>query len=278
MDGSSEGARYHHHCNSVIILPDLLLSDRRCRRVGRVSRLVGTCLSCLTILDWEGNLDAGGMSPDSCPRALRKARIDGTGTPKYFSLRTMNASELLAILNGQVTSKSKSELSPALQTFHHLLQAFRTRNVDLILSLRNPTCLREFLPKSLGYKPTTYEQYGASLKRLLPIFQNFELLVRDVVVQSQDNGIDVRPRLVAELQSGADTLAGRYENEYVWFIDFESPEEVASSASRGVEIEPGHYFRGPQIIAWKEYVDVGVNRDFYPKLQAAVKAPSAASP
>ena len=44
-----------------------------------------------------------------------------------------------------------------------------------------------------------------------------------------------------------DTLAGEYNNEYVWNMEFNKS--------------------GEKIVEWKEFVDVGVTRDFLPKLR-----------
>lgn len=51
------------------------------------------------------------------------------------------------------------------------------------------------------------------------------------------------------LKARADTAAGEYLNEYIWTLHFDSQGRIEEQ---------------------KEYVDVGVNRDFYPKLQKAL--------
>jgi len=53
------------------------------------------------------------------------------------------------------------------------------------------------------------------------------------------------------LSARADTAAGEYVNEYMWTLEFDES--------------------GERIVGQKEFVDVGVNRDFWPKLQAAIK-------
>ena len=56
-------------------------------------------------------------------------------------------------------------------------------------------------------------------------------------------------KVVMYLKARADTLVGEYVNEYVWFMEFKG----------GVGEEA-------LITGWREFVDVGVNRDFFPKL------------
>ena len=53
------------------------------------------------------------------------------------------------------------------------------------------------------------------------------------------------------LSARADTAAGEYVNEYMWTLDFDEG--------------------GKKILMQKEFVDTVVNKEFYPKLQAALK-------
>jgi hypothetical protein len=47
-----------------------------------------------------------------------------------------------------------------------------------------------------------------------------------------------------------DTAVGEYKNEYVWKMAFEQG--------------------GERVCEWEEFVDVGVSRDFMPKLKAKI--------
>ena len=57
-------------------------------------------------------------------------------------------------------------------------------------------------------------------------------------------------KIVLWLTARADTAAGLYENEYVWTLEFDEG--------------------GGKIVAMREFVDTVVNREFWPKLQAAM--------
>ena len=58
-------------------------------------------------------------------------------------------------------------------------------------------------------------------------------------------------KIVMHLKARADTAAGEYVNEYMWTLRFDEEGRIADQ---------------------KEFVDVGVNRDFYPKLQKALSS------
>ena len=145
-----------------------------------------------------------------------------------------------------------STLSPQRQIADRLVTAFTTFDIDTIDRLRTPDCLHLTLPQSLGLPPTPTAQYIRHLRSLVPIFHNFELIVHDVIE-------DVAARkIVMHLTARADTAAGEYLNEYVWFMEFEGEGEGKTEADGECKIK-----------LWKIYVDVGVNRDFWPKLKAA---------
>ena len=135
--------------------------------------------------------------------------------------------------------------STQLQTAEAVVEAFNRMDVDAIMSYRSADCLRHILPSTLGYPPTTNDQYRTHLEKLKPIFSNFSLVINDVI-----EGTDGR-RICMYLRARADTLAGEYINEYMWTLDFDET--------------------GTKITKNKEFVDTVMNRDFWPKLSAAVK-------
>lgn len=56
--------------------------------------------------------------------------------------------------------------------------------------------------------------------------------------------------IVMYVSAAGETSVGEYRNEYVWKMGFEKGEE--------------------RISEWSEFVDVGVARDFYPRLRGEV--------
>lgn len=132
------------------------------------------------------------------------------------------------------------------QTADKLVAAFNRMDIDTIISLRSPECMRHILPASMGHAATTNEQYQASLEKLKVIFHNFELTPHDIIEDKE------ACRICMYLTARADTLAGEYVNEYMWTMDFDAA--------------------GEKIVNWTEFTDSVVNRDFWPKLQASMKA------
>ena len=133
--------------------------------------------------------------------------------------------------------------SPQRLTADKLVDAFNSMSIPTIISLRAPHCMRQILPYSLDFEPQDNDTYRESLQRIIPAFQNFSLTVYDIVE-------DIAARkIVMHLKARADTAAGEYLNEYIWTLHFDSQGRIEEQ---------------------KEYVDVGVNRDFYPKLQKAL--------
>ena len=59
-------------------------------------------------------------------------------------------------------------------------------------------------------------------------------------------------RICMYLRARADTVVGEYVNEYMWTLDFDES--------------------GTKITKVNEFVDTVMNRDFWPKLQQAMKA------
>ena len=136
------------------------------------------------------------------------------------------------------------------QTANAVVEAFNHMDIDTIISYRSNDCMRHILPSTLGHPPTNNEQYRASLERLKPIFKNFGLTVNDVVEDREGR------RICMYLRARADTLAGEYVNEYMWTLDFDET--------------------GTKITNVNEFVDTVMNRDFWPKLMAAMKDHQAA--
>lgn len=129
------------------------------------------------------------------------------------------------------------------QTADALVAAFNSMSITDIISLRTPGCMRQILPYSLKYSAQSNDTYRDSLRAIIPAFQNFSLTVHDMIEDVEQK------KIMMHLKARADTAAGEYVNEYMWILKFN---------------EHG------QICDQKEYVDVGVNRDFLPKLQAAL--------
>ena len=114
-------------------------------------------------------------------------------------------------------------------------------DTEAIVSYRDPSCLRYFHPISLGYPPQDNAAYLDKMNSFKAVFQNFRLEVTDVVEDVPNC------KICMWLLAKADTLAGEYNNEYVWNIEFNES--------------------GEKIVGWKEFVDVGTARDFLPKLR-----------
>ncbi|MCJ1228642.1 hypothetical protein MMC12_005303 [Toensbergia leucococca] len=138
-------------------------------------------------------------------------------------------------------------MSPSQQrlTADKLVVAFNNMDIPTILSLRSPDCMRQILPQSLKYGPTDNTSYAKQLSYLLPAFRNFNLTVNEVLEDASAR------RICMWLSARADTAAGEYVNEYMWTLDFDEG--------------------GKKILMQKEFVDTVVNKEFYPKLQAALK-------
>lgn len=137
-------------------------------------------------------------------------------------------------------------ISPQRQTAAAVVAAFNAMDVDAIVSHRDPDALRYFIPITMGHKPQTNATYAASLKRLRAIFQSFSLTVNDILEDNETH------RICMWLTAKADTAAGEYINEYVWLLDFDET--------------------GTKITASKEYSDTLMAKEFFPKLEAAMKA------
>ena len=103
--------------------------------------------------------------------------------------------------------------------------------------------MRQILPYSLNFSAQNNDTYRRSLQEIIPAFRNFSLTVYEITE-------DIAARkIVMHLKARADTAAGEYLNEYMWTLHFDKQGRIDDQ---------------------KEYVDVGVNRDFYPKLKKAL--------
>ena len=136
------------------------------------------------------------------------------------------------------------------QTAEAVVNAFNTMDVDAIISYRSPECMRYFLPLSMGLEPQDNATYAKSLHQLRGIFQNFSLTVTDIIEDKEAR------RMCLWLSAKADTAAGEYVNEYNWLWDFDET--------------------GTKITNSKEFSDSLMAKEFFPKLQAAMKAHQAA--
>jgi len=129
------------------------------------------------------------------------------------------------------------------KTADALVDAFNSMSIPDIIALRNPGCKRTILPYSLQYPPQSNETYRSQLQSIIPAFRNFSLTVYEIIEDVQQR------KIIMHLKARADTAAGEYLNEYMWILKFDEEGMIEDQ---------------------KEYVDVGVNRDFFPKLQKAL--------
>ena len=133
--------------------------------------------------------------------------------------------------------------TPQRATADKLVHAFNSMSIPTIISLRTPDCMRQILPYSLNIQAQDNDTYRKQLQSIIPAFSNFSLTVYDIIE-------DVAARkIIMHLKARADTAAGEYLNEYMWSLHFDKEGRIDDQ---------------------KEYVDVGVNRDFFPKLQKAL--------
>lgn len=131
------------------------------------------------------------------------------------------------------------------QTAESIIAAFNAMDIPTILAHRSPSCQRIYLPSSMGYPPQDNTSYSQSLQQLKAVFSKFSLTIDDIVEDANAR------TMCLWLRARADTVAGLYENEYVWLWDSdESGEKLTRSM---------------------EFSDSVQNREFYPKLQAAMK-------
>ena len=142
-------------------------------------------------------------------------------------------------------------MSPTQQrkTAEALVAAFNAMDVPAIIALRSPACMRQILPATLKIPNTSNEAFRDHLDSMAKIFHNYELTCHELVE-------DVAARkIVMWLTARADTAVGEYVNEYIWTLEFDES--------------------GEKVVWQKEYVDVGVARDFGPKLRERVSQANA---
>lgn len=154
--------------------------------------------------------------------------------------------EVIRIPSSKIAPFLSSMLqSPQRQTAEAVVAAFNVMDIEKIMSFRSSSCMRHIVPASLGLEPQDNARFLAALQRLRPIFENFSLTINDVVEDQQAR------RICMWLSARADTAAGEYINEYMWTMDFDES--------------------GEKLIQVREFVDTVVNKEFWPKLAAAMK-------
>jgi|SRR5690242_9046966 len=134
------------------------------------------------------------------------------------------------------------------QTADKLVAAYNALDIDTIIALRTPDCERAFLPStSLKYPPQSNTSFRQNLTGLAAVFTSFSIVVDDVIEGTNDAGAT---RIVMYVSAFGETAAGPYRNQYVWRMGFSED--------------------GGLIKEWTEFVDVGVARDYYPKLKEEI--------
>jgi len=84
------------------------------------------------------------------------------------------------------------------------------------------------------------------------IFTSFSVQATDVIEgTSVDEGGKEKTKVIMFVEARGETSVGEYRNEYVWKMGFEEG--------------------GKRVDEWIEFVDVGMVRDFYPKLVGEMK-------
>ncbi|KAF2476719.1 uncharacterized protein BDR25DRAFT_278026 [Lindgomyces ingoldianus] len=131
------------------------------------------------------------------------------------------------------------------QTADALVCAFNNMDNDAILSLRAPDCMRQILPLSLNFPAQSNAKYLANLSSMKSLFTSFQIRVDDVIEDL------VQRKIVMFVTALGQTPVGEYNNEYVWKMKFDEA--------------------GEKIVEWSEFVDVGMVKDFYPRLVAEIK-------
>ncbi|KAF2192386.1 hypothetical protein K469DRAFT_310641 [Zopfia rhizophila CBS 207.26] len=126
-----------------------------------------------------------------------------------------------------------------------LVDAFNRMDNDAIVSFRHPNCTRQVLPVSLKFPPQSNTAYRTNLDNMKKIFSSFKVDVHDVIEDV------LAQKIVMFVTATGQTRVGLYRNEYVWKMTFDGT--------------------GKAITDWVEFVDVGMARDFLPKLQAEMK-------
>lgn len=87
--------------------------------------------------------------------------------------------------------------------------------------------------------------YQASFVAINAIFTSFRVEVDDLIEGTSDDG---RKKIIMYISASGEAPIGPYRNQYVWKMGFTD--------------------NGELINEWSEYADVGMVRDYYPKLKA----------
>lgn len=143
-------------------------------------------------------------------------------------------------------------ISKERQTADAIVAAFNSMDTSAIISLRTPTCERVFRPSSLKYAPQSNAVYLANLNSMKALFTSFHITVTDCIEGTSTDAEGIKKRkIVMFVEAKGETPVGEYRNEYVWKMGFEEG--------------------GERVDEWVEYVDVGMTRDFYPKLKGEME-------
>lgn len=144
-----------------------------------------------------------------------------------------------------------------------IIEAYNAMDVAKIVAHRAPAAIRYFVPKSMGlpsqnnvvFERTSRKLLSVRLPghflsaftvdkaKLLQVFSNFKLTLHALIEDVEQKTI------VLHLTAKGDTKAGIYENEYMWILEFDDDALVVKST---------------------EFVDSVMQRDFWPRLQAAM--------
>ncbi|KAF2110301.1 hypothetical protein BDV96DRAFT_583787 [Lophiotrema nucula] len=138
------------------------------------------------------------------------------------------------------------------QTADAVVEAFNASDPHRIVALRSPTCTRIFLPSSLNFPAQDNSEYLAQLLRINGVFTAFKIVVDDVIEGTSTNveGLEQKKKIVMYVKALGETAVGEYRNEYVWKMAFDEDARISE---------------------WSEFVDVGMARDFLPKLRAELQ-------
>ena len=98
------------------------------------------------------------------------------------------------------------------QTASAVISGYNTWSMDAIMAPRSPTCITQILPLSLGMPPMDNKEYVTYFSKILPAFRDFKLTVKDMVVDERERKVCIWA------SSTAETVIGRYENEYMILI------------------------------------------------------------
>lgn len=162
--------------------------------------------------------------------------------------------ERLAATQKLVASvRAKVAPSRERQTADKLVAAYNAMDVSTIIALRTPDCQRVFLPSSLKYPPQSNDFFRQNLTAISAIFTSFKIVVDDVIEGFSTDGY---ARIIMYVSAFGESPVGEYRNQYVWKMGFTDD--------------------GALIKEWSEFVDVGMARDFYPKLKGEMVRRAAA--